>query len=149
MKSYSFTRLSVTGFPTINDLNNKWIFPLDVKVIINVSGHDYPKAVAAILTQRGIKTYHFPLVEEGPDMGMENILSAIRILKEADEVGDKVILHCTCGNNRSRTVAEAFCYAKTGELLDDEYKGYMNHLVYNCETGHLPDLAKLKGLLRK
>lgn len=149
MKSYPFANLIVTGFPTMADLNNKWIFPLDVKVIINVSGHEYSKDVAAILSRRGIKTYHFPLVEEGSDMGMDNILSAVKVLQEADSMGKMAVLHCTCGNNRSRTVAEAFCYAKTGELLDDEYKGYMNHLVYNCETGHLPDLATMKGLLRK
>ena len=149
MKSYPFAKLIVTGFPTMADLNNKWIFPLDVKVIINVSGHEYPKDVAAILSRRGIKTYHFPLVEEGIDMGMDNILSAVKVLQEADSMGEKAVLHCTCGNNRSRTVAEAFCYTKTGELLSDEYKGYMNHLEYNCETGHLPDLATMKGLLRK
>ena len=148
MKSYPFAKLSVTGFPTIADLNNKWIFPLDVKVIVNVSGHDYPKEIASVLNSRGVKTYSFPLVEEGPDMGLENILSAISVLKEADAAGEKVILHCTCGNNRSRTVAEAFCYAKTGEHFADEYKGYQNHLVYNCETGHLPDLATLESLLK-
>ena len=145
MKSYPFANLIVTGFPTMADLNNKWIFPLDVKVIINVSGHEYSKDVAAILSRRGVKTYHFPLVEEGPDMGMDNILSAVKVLQEADSMGEKAVLHCTCGNN----VAEAFCYAKTGENFADEYKGYQNHLVYNCETGHLPDLATMKSLLTK
>ena len=123
------------------------VFPLDVKVIINVSGHEYPKEIASVLTSRGIKMYSFPLVEDGPDMGLENILSAIRILKDTDAAGEKVVLHCTCGNNRSRSVAEAFYYAKTGELFEDEYKGYQNHLVYNCETGHLPDLAIMHELL--
>lgn len=148
MKSYPFAKLTVTGFPNTADIHNKWIFTPDVKVVINVSCHDYPKEISSVLKSRGIKMYRFPLVEEGPDMGLANIVSAIKVLKMADEAGDKVMLHCSCGNNRSRTVAEAFCYAKTGELFADEYKGYPNHLIYNCETGHLPDLAIIKSLLK-
>jgi len=149
MKSYPFAKLSVTGFPTVANLDNRWIFPSDVRVVINVSGHEYPKEIASVLASRGVRMYAFPLVEEGPDMGIGNIVSAVKVLSEADAAGERAVLHCTCGNNRSRTVAEAFCYAKTGRLYDDEYKGFQNHLVYNCETGHLPDLATVKGILRE
>ena len=66
MKSYPFSKLIVTGFPNVADLNNKWIFPLDVKVIINVSGHDYPKEIASVLNSRGIKMHSrsasFPVI---------------------------------------------------------------------------------------
>ena len=91
---------------------------------------------------------HFPLVEEGPDMGLENILAAVRELMKADAAGEKVILHCSFGNNRSRTVAEAFHFKKMGFQLEDEYKGYPNHLAYNCGEGHLPPLSEIEQLLK-
>ena len=80
-------------------------------------------------------------------MGLENILAAVRELMKADATGEKVILHCSFGNNRSRTVAEAFHFKKMGFQLEDEYKGYLNHLAYNCGEGHLPPMAKMKATL--
>lgn len=54
------------------------------------------------------------LVKEGPDMGLENILAAVRELMKADAAGEKVTMHCSFGNNRSRTVAGAFHFKKMG-----------------------------------
>ena len=42
MKSYPFAKLTVTGFPNTPD----------VKVVINVSCHDYPKEIASVLNSR-------------------------------------------------------------------------------------------------
>lgn len=64
MKSYPFAKLTVTGFPNTADIHNKWIFTPDVKVVINVSCHDYPKEISSALNSRGIKMYRFPLAEE-------------------------------------------------------------------------------------
>ena len=146
MKNYSFSNLTVRPFPTISDLNNPWIFG-GVQVLINVSGHEYPKDVIKAIEAKGIRWYHFPLVEEGPDMGLENILAAVRKLMKADAAGEKVILHCSFGNNRSRTVAEAFHFKKMEFQLEDEYKGYSNHLAYNCGEGHLPKLEDMEQLI--
>jgi len=142
MKSYTFSNITLRPFSTVADLNNPWIFG-GVQVIINVSGHDYPEDVKKVLSDKGIESYWFPLVEEGPDMGIDNIIKAIHVLQLCDEEKKKVILHCTCGNNRSRTVAELFYFIKTGEQFDDEYKGYANHLLYNIGEGHLPGLDVL------
>jgi len=138
MKSYSFSKLVVRGYPTMADLRNPYIYTSDIRVVINVSGHPYPKDVEDFFRTKEIRTYFFPLVEEGEDMGLSNLLQALRVLDASDKNGEKVLLHCECGNNRSRTVAEAFYYMKCGEQFEDEYKGYKNHLIYNCETGHLP-----------
>ena len=147
MKAYSFAKLVVRGYPTMNDLRNPYIYTKDIKTIINVSEQAYPKDIAEEFARRGIKSYHFPLVEEGSDMGVDNIMAALRILAGADKAGEKVILHCDCGNNRSRTVAEAFHFLKTGEQLEDQYKSYRNHLLYNMATGHLPNISILENLL--
>ena len=68
---------------------------------------------------------------------------------EADAAEEKVIVHCYCGNNRSRTVVEAFHYAKTGTHLEDEYKGELNHLIYNSKNGHLPEEKVIDAALEK
>lgn len=44
-------------------------------------------------------------------------------------------------------VIEAFHYAKFAEHFADEYKGYNNHLIYNCQTQHLPDLQTIETQL--
>jgi len=142
MKSYTFSNLTVRPFPTVADLNNLWIFG-GVQAIINVSGHDYSDEVKKLLSDKGVEPYWFPLVEEGPDMGLDNIIRAVKVLQQCDEEGKKVVLHCTCGNNRSRTVAEFFHFIKTGEQFEDEYKGYANHLLYNIAEGHLPGMDEM------
>ena len=147
MKYYSFANLIVRPFPTMADLINPWIFG-GVQVLINVSGHEYTKDLLKVIEAKGIRWYFFPLKEEVTDMGLENILSAVRELVKADAAGEKVILHCSCGNNRSRTVAEAFHFKKMGYHLEDEYKGYPNHLAYNCGEGHLPRLSEIEELLK-
>lgn len=149
MKDYPFAKLVVRGFPTMNDLRNPYIFTKDIKVVINVSEHKYPKEVSDEFTSRGIRYCHFPLVEEGPDMGLENILAAIEELAAADKAGEKVLLHCMCGNNRSRTVAEAFYFVKCGSQFEDEYKDYRNHIIYNCVNGHLPQIQEMESILSK
>lgn len=146
MKNYSFSILAVRPFPTIADLNNPWIFGC-IHVIINVSDHEYPKDILKAIEAKGIRWFHFPLVEEGPDMGLENILAAVLELMKADATGEKAILHCSSGNNRSKTVAEAFHFKKMGFQLEDDYRGYLNHLAYNCGEGHLPPMDKMKATL--
>ena len=147
MKNYQFAKLVVRGFPTIQEIKNPYIYTSDVRVVINVSEHAYPKEIIAEFESRGIRMFHYPLVEEGPDMGIDNILQAVKTLWEADAAGEKVILHCTCGNNRSRTVAEAFYFAKAKSQFEDEYKGFPNHLIFNCESGHLPSIGEIEQTL--
>lgn len=148
MKIYSFAELVVRGFPTVQELDNPYIYG-GVQVIINVSGLEYPEDILSIIESRGIRWHHFPLVEEGPNMGLDILLSAVRELIKADTAGERVVLHCSFGNNRSRTVAEAFYYIKSGAQFKDEYKGYPNHLLYNCGEGHLPEVDEMERILRE
>ena len=71
-------------------------------------------------------------------MDVNAILQAVAKLAEYDKDGTPIIVHCMGGNNRSRTVVEAFYFAKLGTHLEDEYKGYPNHLLFNCGEGFLP-----------
>lgn len=143
---YPFSDIDVRAYPNIHDLDNPYIFG-GVRVIVNVSEHRYPLKMRIKLRRMGIRWYWFPLKEEGKDMGLANMMKALAVLKDADGAHEKVVLHCMCGTNRSRTVAEAFCFMKTGEHFHDEYRNEYNHLQYNCSSGHLPERSALERML--
>jgi UDP-N-acetyl-D-mannosaminuronate dehydrogenase len=96
---------------------------------------------------KGIEYFHLPLDEEVADIGWENIKQAVTILLQKERGGKRIIVHCDFGQHRSRVVIEAFHYAKFAEHFADEYKGYNNHLIYNCQTQHLPDLQTIETQL--
>ena len=143
MKSYSFAKVSARGRLTEADYKNKYIITDDLIQIINLSeiaNIDRTK----FFSDTGIIVRNMPLSEEGNDMGYEKILDAVRHLLFWDNEGKRSLVCCDFGVNRSRTVIEAFHYAKMGYHFEDEYKGYLNHLIYNCEAGHLPPLAEVE-----
>lgn len=139
MKLYKFAPISARCFPTIADLNNPWIFPKDVAVVVSVTPH-YDAKIAEAIKAKEIDFYHFPLEEEVDDIGWENIKQAVAVLLKYNKEGKRIIVHCDFGQHRSRLVVEAFYYAKFGEHFTDEYKGFDNHLIYDCFSCHLPRL---------
>ncbi len=123
--------------PTMNDIRNPYIFPAGIRHIINVSEHKYPEDVRKAIEDKGIKCYHFPISEADGASWDASIKEALTILRAIHDMKEGVIVHCTCGNNRSRSVVEAFHLDLTGEHIDDEYKGYSNHYLYNVSIGHI------------
>ena len=148
MKTYDFARIQARSFPTAAELKNPYIYG-HVRYVLNVSDVKYPEEIEKRLNEMGIQTYYLPLVETGTDMGLENILKAVRILEEADAEKAPVIVHCGFGNNRSRVVVECFHFRKMGFQLEDEYKGALNHLVYNCGIGLLPAIEDVERMLQE
>ena len=147
MKTYTFAQLQARSFPTMIEAHNPYIYGR-VKVVVNVSEQDYPRALSREFKRMGITCYHFPLVETGTDMGFGNILKAVLALENADQSGHYAVVHCDFGNNRSRTMVEAHYYMLRGEQFQDEYKGEVNHLAYNCKAGHLPPLEEVERNLK-
>lgn len=146
MKIYQFSKISARCFPTIADLNNPWIYPKDVAAIVNVS-QNFDEHIAKEIERRGMIYHHCPLDEEVNDIGWENIIKATRILLSLDNEGKRMVVHCDFGQHRSRLVIEAFHYAKFGKHLIDSYKGYDNHLIYDCCSGYLPSLKEVEDYL--
>lgn len=130
----------------MTDLNNPWIFPKDVAVVVNVSQR-LDEHIANKLVKRGAGYFHFPLDEEVDDIGWENIIKAVEVLLKYDAQDKRMVVHCDYGQHRSRLVVEAFHYAKFGKHFIVCYKGYDNHLIYNCCTQHLPSLEKVEDVL--
>lgn len=148
MKSYTFEKVSARGFLTEADLHNKWIIRDDLKLVVNVS-EKCDENAAKFLEGRGVSYLWLPLYEEVEDIGYVAILKAVKEMIKCSEDDGRIIVHCDFGNNRSRTVVEAYHYAIKRCHFDDEYKGYQNHLIYNSESGYLPHINRIEeDLLR-
>ena len=143
MQTYSFAKITVRPFLKLSDVNNPYIFG-ETKHVINMCDYREPEVIDLIHSKDG--TFDWFPTEEQP-MDVNAILQAVAKLAEYDKDGTPIIVHCMGGNNRSRTVVEAYHFAKTGTHLEDMYRGYMNHLHYNCESGYLPPLKEMERLL--
>ena len=143
MKNYDFANIKVRPFLKLSDVKNPYIFG-ETKHVINMCDYREPEVID-LIHSKGATFDWFP-TEEQP-MDVDAILHAVAKLFEYDRDGSPIIIHCLGGNNRSRTVVEAYHFAKTGTHLEDEYKGYPNHLLYNCGEGFLPPIKEMEKLL--
>lgn len=148
MKTYKFAKIAARNFPTIADLNNPWIFQEDVVGVMSVTPR-YDAQIVEVMQTKGIEFFHFPLEEEVDDIGWENVKRAVEVLLRYNKEDKRMIVHCDFGQHRSRLVIEAFYYAKFGEHFVDEYKGYVNHLIYDCSMSYLPPLEYVEYELSK
>lgn len=144
--NYTFANITARPFLTLNDANNPWILTDSTKHIIDVCMYREPE-LQELFRAKGITFDWFPTDEQ--PMNLDMILKAVAILAEYDRDGSHIIVHCLGGNNRSRTVVEAFHFVKLGTHFEDEYKGCTNHLIWNCEQGNLPPLSEMEELLTK
>lgn len=136
MKKYEFANITVRSFPTISDLSNPYIFG-GIKSVINVSEKEDIRLVE-YYKAHSITYHHMPIKECVPDMGWSNILKCVEIIIDNVKKNHPTIVHCIGGNNRSPLVVECAFYALYGQHLIDEYKGAINHLLYNVGQGYLP-----------
>ena len=143
---YSFANITARPFMTLNDACNKWIFTDKTKHVIDVCMYREPEVIE-LIESKGATFDWFPTDERPMDLDM--VLLAVRQLSRYDRDGSHIIVNCLHGNNRSRTVVEAFHFAKLGTHFEDEYKGCTNHLIWNCEQGYLPPLSEMEKLLTK
>ncbi|MBO5780687.1 MAG: dual specificity protein phosphatase family protein [Muribaculaceae bacterium] len=145
MKVYSFANIQARPRPTKSDLNNHWIFGA-TRCVINVSTQatEFEKEYE----EKDISYYHFPLQENVSDIGIENLLSVVKVLLRNIKNNTPTIVHCSGGVNRSRSVVEATYYAIRHSHLQDEYKGCYNHLIWNIEHNFVPySLPEVEKLL--
>ena len=143
MQTYTFANITVRPFLKLSDVNNPYIFG-QTKHVINMCDYREPEVVELIQSKGG--TFDWFPTDEQP-MDVNAILQAVAKLAEYDKDGSPIIVHCMGGNNRSRTVVEAYHFAKIGTHIEDMYRGYFNHLHYNCESGYLPPLKEMEQLL--
>ena len=146
MKTYSFAPLSAREYPTVKLLDHPYIWG-GVQFSLNVSEKPYSPELEAAMVAHGIEWSFRPVSEDDGALWWDSLEKGMKALDAANKVGKKMIVHCDCGNNRSRSFVEAFHYMITGKQLEDEYKGEINHLAYNCKVGHLPPLQETESKL--
>ena len=110
---YDFANIEVRPFLTLSDVNNKWIFG-NTKHVVNVSTYREPEVIDTIIA-KGATVDWFP-TEERP-MDVNAILKAVKTLCQYDCDGSHILVHCMGGNNRSRTVVEAFYFYQMPSTL--------------------------------
>lgn len=147
MKAYTFAPISAREYPTLHLLDNPYIWG-GVQFCVNVSEKPYSSDLVKALREHGIEWIYCPVSEDDGALWLDSLMMALPKMLFAYEAGQKQIVHCDFGNNRSRSFVEALYYRIRGEQLADEYKGEFNHLVYNCKIGHLPMLSRTEEVLR-
>lgn len=146
MKNYSFASISAREYPTVKLLDHPYIWG-GVQFCLNVSEKPYARDLAEAMDARGIEWLFCPVSEEGGALWWDSLEKGLKALDVAYKAGKKIVVHCDCGNNRSRSYVEAFHFMITGKQLEDEYKGEINHLAYNCKVGHLPSIDETESKL--
>ena len=143
MKSYSFAPIAAREYPTLHLLANPYIWG-GVQFCVNLSEKPYSPELRSDLEYLGIEWVHCPVSEEPGADWLPSFAEALPKVYRAFKDGKKQIVHCDLGNNRSRSLVEALYYAIHRKQFPDEYKGEINHLIYNCKEGHLPSIQELE-----
>lgn len=143
MRAYTFAPISAREYPTLHLLDNPYIWG-GVQFCVNLSEKPYSPELEAAMTAHGIEWVHCPVSEEPGADWLPSFAEALPKVYRAFKEGKKQIVHCDLGNNRSRSLVEALYYAINRKHFPDEYKGEINHLIYNCKEGHLPDVSELE-----
>lgn len=147
MKTYSFASISAREYPTVKLLDHPYIWG-GVQFCVNVSEKPYTPELERAMAAHGIEWIFCPVSEDVGANWEVSLKRGLKALCVAHQAGKKIVVHCDCGNNRSRSFVEAFHYMITCKQLEDEYKGEINHLAYNCKAGHLPSLEETENKLR-
>ena len=143
MKAYTFAPISAREYPTVSILDNPFIWG-GVSFCVNLSERPYSSELIAAFAQHGIEWIHCPISEEAGADWLPALSVALPKMYLAYKAEKRQIVHCGLGNNRSRSFAEALYYAINRKELSDPYKGEVNHLIYNCKIGHLPEINELE-----
>ena len=140
MRIYDFANITVRPFLKLSDVNDPYIFG-ETKHVISMCDYREPEVIE-LIKSKGATFDWFPTEEQPMDLRM--VLQAVAKLGIYAMDGSPIIVHCMDGNNRSRTVVEAYYFSQYLKHYEDEYKGYKNHLIYNCGNGYLESLKKMQ-----
>jgi hypothetical protein len=112
-------------------------------IFINMSDH-FNSAAMQNLFLKQKQSFWFPC-GEFQGISLSSLYGALKVLDTAYKEDKKVLLYCMSGVNRSKTVYDAFYFAKTNTHLPDNFIGLgewfsssINMLLYNINNNYLP-----------
>ena len=126
------THLILSGFPTSEEVQAS-----GCDILVNVSDLYRPETTA------GVREYWFPL-GEAFGFSLSSIYGALRVMYEAYRGGNKVLLHCQAGKNRSQTVYECLYYLIIGSHAREPEH---SKLILNINDGQLPGIYQIEEFL--
>jgi len=142
-KEWFDANLEIGSYPI---MNNSLFEAEKYDYCINVSDEFY-FTIDFLITQKGCKSFWFPLNECRKDNGVNSIYGAMVILYNAEINNKKVYLHCHAGIHRSHVVRCAYYFLRTGQQLDNNRTSYINQLLGDCARGYLPPKAEFEAFL--
>jgi len=148
-QEWFYTKMKVAKFPTMKEVHAGNYD--DFTFRINVSDIFQPEIDNAF-TSKGVKNYWFPLGESF-GMPLESLYGAMRIMKEAEQQNQSLLLHCHAGKNRSVLVADCYHFLSALQHRKQDQQGLPyarnnpNRLMLNIDDGQLPGIYKMEEFL--
>ncbi|MBU0944058.1 MAG: dual specificity protein phosphatase family protein [Proteobacteria bacterium] len=148
-QQWFYTKMKVAKFPAMEEVQAGEYD--DVTFRINVSDI-FQAELDNAFACRGIRNYWFPL-GEAFGMPLESLYGAMRIIKEAEQQNQSLLLHCHAGRNRSVLVADCYHFLSTLHHRKQDQQGLPyarnnpNRLQLNCDDGQLPGIYKMEEFL--
>jgi hypothetical protein len=145
-KDWFDNKLTVGSFPI---MNNQFFNKEKYDICINVSD-EYYQSIDDIITEKGCKTFWFPMNETKKDIGLNSIYGALAILYSAEIENKRVYLHCHSGVNRSQLVRCCFHYMRAGSHLENRRsEKHFNQMFSSSSRGYLPPMAEFEKFLKE
>ncbi len=144
------TKVTISKYPTVDELQagsyDNYSYRLNVSDI-------FRPEIDALFKQAGVDSFWFPL-GEAFGMGLESLYGALRIMWEAEQQDQYLLLHCHVGRNRSVLVADSYYFLQTQEHRQPDHPGLKyaekspNRLLLNIDDGQLPGVFKMEEFLQ-
>jgi protein tyrosine/serine phosphatase len=142
-------KVTISKFPTIEGIQTGLLG--NYRYRINVSDLYHPE-IDATFKRLGIESFWFPQ-GEAFGMSLESLYGAMRIMWEAEQHNQPLLLHCHAGRNRSVMVADSYFFLRTQEHRKENQPNLTyaekspNRLLLNIDDGQLPGIFKMEEFL--
>lgn len=144
------SKVLISRFPTVEDFRAARFD--NYRYRINVSDIYHPE-IDLMFNKIGTANFWFPL-DEAFGMALESLYGALRVMCEAENQDQSLLLHCHAGNNRSVMIADCYYFLRTQDhrKLDQPGLTYAknnpNRLLLNIDDGQLPGVYKMEEFIQ-
>ena len=144
------SKVQISKFPTVDEIQAGKFDACKYRV--NVSDIYRPE-IDLMFNKMGTVNFWFPQ-GEAFGIALESLYGALRIMWEAENQDQSLLLHCHAGNNRSVLVADSYYFLRTQKQRQQDQprltyaKNNPNRLLLNIDDGQLPGIFKMEEFLQ-